>query len=228
MPKEMRGELILPAIEFPLQSEIGIAGAEYNWPAPVFHIADCPLKRPADDISWALRVQQLIAAIRTAPPPSRADAALRLCYVDDANLLTVAERESFGAALWARIDPQKRLPMDTHLVAHVFLHLPSPDPHAAARYFTDTLFKAPVSDLLNEAALMAINGAATPMKRRTEVLRPVREDALRILDGILSLNAVQPPRPDLIDADLLRRRAARQIGPVLTKAMECAPRTGQD
>jgi hypothetical protein len=100
---------------------------------------------------------------------------------------------------------------------HVFLHLPSPDPPAAARYFTDILFKAPVSDLLNEAALMAINGAATPMKRRTEVLRPVREDALRILDGILSLNAV--PWPDLIDADVLRRRSARQIGPVLTKAI---------
>jgi SIR2-like domain len=219
MPKEMRGELILPAIEFPLQSEIGVSGPEHHWPTPVSHIADCPLKKPDDEIKLRMRVQQLIEATRTGKPSSRADAALRLCYLDDANLLLPVERESYGQALWAQQDPQKHLPLGTHLLAHVFLHLPAPDLNAATRYFTDSLFKAPANDLLNEAALMTINGAATPIKRRLEALRPAREDALRIFDAILALKPLQPTQAGAIDADLLRRRAARQIGPVLAKAI---------
>jgi SIR2-like domain len=219
MPKETRGDLILRALEFPIQSEIGVSGPEHHWPTPVSHIADCPLKKPADETKWSLRVQQLIEATRTGPAPSRADAALRLCYLDDANLLSPAERESFGAALWAQQDAQTHVPRGTHLLAHVFLQLPAPDPNAPTRYFTDILFKAPASELLNEATLMAINGAATPTKRRLEAFRPARNDAIRIFDAILALKPSQRTQANLIDAETLRRRAARQIGPVLAKAI---------
>ncbi len=219
MPRDMRGELILPAIEFPLQSEIGISGPEHDWPAPIFHIADCPFKKPADEVKWGMRIQQLIEATRTGQMASRADAALRLCYLDDANLLSPAERESYGTALWAQQDPQTHLPIGTHLLAHVFLHLPAPDPNAAARYFTDILFKAPTGDLLTEDALMSIHGAATPTKRRTEALRPAREDALRIFDTILALQPLQPNQTGLHGSDLMRRRLVREIGPVLANAI---------
>ncbi len=216
MPKEMRAELVLPAIEFPLQSEIGLSMPEQHWPTPVSHIADCPLKKPNEAARWSLRVQQLIEATRLVNSSSRADAALRLCYLDDANLLVPNEREAFGNALWAQHDPKTRLPIGTRLVAHVFLHLPAPDPNAARRYFMDVLYKAPVKELLTEASLIAINGAATPTKRRSEILRPPREDAVCIFDTILRLQPKQTNEPG---ADMMRKRVARCIGPVLTKAI---------
>jgi len=216
MPREVRGELILPAIEFPLQSEIGAAGPEHDWPSPVTHIAGCPLQKPANSMRWDHRVQELIEATRTGQPPSRGDAALRLCYLDEANLLPPAEREAFAAALWAQRDARTHLPSGTTLLAHVFLRLPAPDVSVAKRYFTDFLFKASPKELFSESTLLAVYGAATPNNERSEVLRPAPEDALRIFDAIAAL---QPSQTTELGADIMRKRVARQIGPVLTKAI---------
>jgi hypothetical protein len=220
MPSKMRGELALSAIEFPLQSEIDFVGPVPGWPTPVTHIADCLLRDPANATRWSMRVQQLIEATRSGEVPTRADAALRLYYLDEANLLSPAEREEFGAALWAQQDPQNRLPTGTHLLPHVFLDLPAPDSNAATRYFTEILFKTPASKVLNPTDLMVINGAATPTKRRVDAVRPVRQDALLIFDAILTLKPLEAARPYMIGAEMLQRRAsARQVGPVLTKAI---------
>ena len=216
MPKEKSAELILPAIEFPLQSEIGITAPEHTWPVPVSHIAGCPFKREGDFGRWNLRVQQLIEAVRTGPRSLRADAALRLTHLDDAGLLLPEERDAFGGALWARRDARTGLPIDTSLLAHVFLQLPAPDADAARRYFADVLYKAQGNELLNDESLSAINGAATPTGRRSEVLRPPREDALRILDVLLNL---QPRQTNELGVDMMRRRVARSIGPVISKAI---------
>lgn len=216
MPKEIRGELTLGAVEFPLQSEAGSTLPEHYWPSPVSHIADCPLKKPADSMKWALRVQQLIDATRTGQPPSRSDAALRLCYLNEADLLLPAEREAYGKALWAQQDPKTHLPSGTNLLAHTFLHLPAPDPSVALRYFTDILFKASPNELLTESALMAVNGAATSVKGRSETLCPPREDALRMFDAI---SALQPAQTSPFGTDGMRKRVARQIGPALARAI---------
>ena len=218
MPRKTRGELILSAIEFPLPSEIGITGPGYQWPAPVSHIAGCAPERPADDVKWSMRIQQLIQATRTGQVPSRADAALRLYHLDKASLLSPAELASYGKALWAQMDRQKNLPLGTNLLPHVFLDIPSQDhPNAAVRYFTDYLFKAPARDLLRGDALLAIIGAAIPTKRR-EALRPIREDALRLFDAILALKPVEGIHADLIDMGA-RTHLARQIGPALAIAI---------
>ena len=201
MPKETRAELLLPAVEFPLQSEIGISMLEHLWPTPVSHIADCPLKKPIDAARWGLRVQQLISATRLVNSSSRADAAIRLFHLDNAGLLEPTEREAFGDALWAQQDPKTHLPIGTNLVAHVFLDLPSPDVNAARRYFTEALFKAPAAtELLTQTNLMAIIGAATPNKRRTEAIRPPREDAVRLFDIMLT---AQPSQTNELGADMI-------------------------
>jgi hypothetical protein len=216
MPRNARAELVLSAVEFPLQSEIGIAAPVHHWPAPVSHIAGCPLRKPADIARWTLRVRQLIDAVRTGNPASRADAALRLCYLDDAGLLQPDERETFGKALWAQQDDKRGLPAGTNLVEHVFLHLPAADADAVRRYFIDILYKAQGNELLNEASLAAITGAATPTKQRSEVIRPAHVDALRILDALLTL---KPSQTNELGADMMRKRVSRCIGPVLTKAI---------
>ena len=219
MPRDQRADLILPALEFPLQSEIGFNGPHHDWPAPLFHIADCLLKKPADKTKWNMRLQQLIQAVRTEQQPSRADAAMRLCYLDHAKLLSPTERKAYGHALWSQPDPRTGLPISTNFAAHTFLNLPAPDPNVAARYFTDTLFKMPAHELLNDVnLLMAITGAATPTDRRSEPLRPSREEALRILDAIIALKPVEQTLPRLFDANMLKR-AIRQLGTALARAI---------
>ncbi|QXX74608.1 SIR2 family protein [Methylovirgula sp. HY1] len=220
MPKELRAELVPSAIEFPIQGEIGMSVPEREWPTPVSHIANCPLRRNAKEAVWSVRIQQLISATRTGDSASRPDAALRLCFLDDARLLSAAEQESFGQALWAQQDPEKHIPNNTHLLAHVFLRVAAPDPDAAARYFTEILFKAPAKDLLtNEASLMAMVGAAAPTAHPSRILRPTRADAIRIFDEMLALKPAHITPPNALGVELQRKGVTRQFGPLLIKSL---------
>lgn len=119
-----QGELAFAAIDFPLSTEIGIE--ERIWPNGVMAIWESTPTRPAGDIRWAHRVQQLISA-SSRGLPSRKEATYRLAYLAIRGGLLYEESRRFAETLWSELDaPEYGLPANTNLIPSAFAQLPAP------------------------------------------------------------------------------------------------------
>ncbi|MDI1347130.1 MAG: SIR2 family protein [Pseudolabrys sp.] len=216
-PPAQRGELALSAIQFPLRTEAGFQGPE-QWPQPITYIGESRYERPDRNPSWGSRIHELIEAVRSEQRDTRADASMRLLFLDERKLLSEAERGALGDALYAQRDPSELIPSNTNFYSFVFLSLPSPDPALATRYFNEVVYKETGDKLFTEEALISIKGAAQKGRFNDKIQLPSREDALLLLDAILAW----APKPSSSPIDFNRnlpKRVGREIGPCLVHAI---------
>jgi len=129
VPPSDRAGLVLPALEFPLSSEVRLTDQfARKWPNPLpllFEtLFEVPPNRPIDNVRWRKRIFELIEA-SSWESAGRAEAVLRLTYLAHHNALSDDESASFGRALWSKTDGQDSpLPLDTGLLSYSFAELP--------------------------------------------------------------------------------------------------------
>ena len=124
MPADRQASIALDVIKFPLATERG--GHSPSWPDLIRVITQIKPHRDSRDPRWDQRIVELLAA--AAPNAiGRMEATDRLAYLATHDVLKPSERDSFGAALWGKVDNDAQpLPADTQLLASTVAKLPAP------------------------------------------------------------------------------------------------------
>ncbi len=139
MPQSKILEKIPDLLSLPIPGENGFdVNSPQYWPEPlsfVEWIEDTELGSNDNKFLWTEPIKCLVAIIESGDSESRKRATLRLAKLHEINALDSKETESFGNALWGRIDPKKELPSDTSLLDSSYLFLPEPEEGIAKRNF---------------------------------------------------------------------------------------------
>jgi hypothetical protein len=217
MPPALRSEQLTDLLDFPLPSATGMHPHMLSdWPNPADWIDSDLLTRPSSGAVFAERVSKLIFAVADAVPSDRTAAAQRLAELYFAGTLTGEESARFAEALWKRRESEKHFPSDTQFLSHIFLLLPSPDFPAALSLFKERNHERQESDYLR-----ALGWAAAGVKGQPRIAVFTKDEALSMVDRILSRKPKPIPRPDLGFFERENRRAEDAIGLVL--ANTCLP-----
>ncbi len=146
VPQSDRGTLILSGLEFPLSAEKNVD--PHFWPDSILFFWGGRFSRPAEDLRWNVRIQQLIQA-SVAGQPSRNEAVNRLAFLAIHNLLTSDESQSFGDALWSETDREENgIPGKTDLLMSIFTKLPTPITIDASARIRSRLYDEPIGTWL--------------------------------------------------------------------------------
>jgi hypothetical protein len=237
VPPSRRTLLILPALELSLSSEARTDA--HRWPNPIQLFWTLPPDRPTEDGRWAARIQQLIQAAMDGQP-AREEAILRLAYLAKHDVLTAAERQAFGQALWSEIEKAAMpLPERTGRLINMFATLPAPENINAEERVRTRLFEANPAEFLSvstpfssETGAGSVNYLRSFIGAAQDNLLPTPEQAVRLFDQI---TAWRPSRPDNIDPwnesllrsfhDAIRSPAGDTLALAIAPAMRAVDRT---
>lgn len=153
VPESQHHELLLEALSFPLQHEIGINDHK-EWPNPV-------IKLPGDrNEGTALdrRIDEIIDGIKPRSPRS-APALLRLLPLLESGFLTKIEQQKIADKIWGAIPDYAALP-EVGLLKYVLLGLPAQDSFEVKRVVRHYLFEAKDNNLFESSLLTDIANAA--------------------------------------------------------------------
>ncbi|HEV7642783.1 MAG TPA: SIR2 family protein [Pyrinomonadaceae bacterium] len=119
-------------LSLPLPTEGGFQVAQpQTWSDPFERIRwkkDFKLPEGHDRSTWDPVIENLIRIIRSGPAEARKRAIIRLATLHEIKILNANETTEFARAIWSRIDPETRLPVETNLeMSSLLLYLPNPD-----------------------------------------------------------------------------------------------------
>jgi hypothetical protein len=139
MPQSKILEKIPALLSLPIPGENGFTVENpQHWHEPLSFIEwieNTELGSNDNRFLWTESIERLIAIVENGENESRYRAILRLSKLNEISALDDKETESFGNALWKRIDPKTGLPSDTQLLNYSYLFLPEPEEGIAKRNF---------------------------------------------------------------------------------------------
>jgi hypothetical protein len=215
VPPSVRATLVTEMLSFPLPDEAGIhSDLARGWPEPAAWLPTPLIPRPIHDAEFAARVSALIGKVASGDAGNRERAARRLTGLYMGGTLNSTEAELFGRALWSRRTSQIDLPADTSLYSYMFLLLPSPDKAAARALFMSHSHEPTSYDYFVSLAL-----AAQKQRDGSRGLVLTREEALKLLKGILSWQPKKAPELDLANVRGENRISRQTIGAAMADAI---------
>jgi hypothetical protein len=180
-----RAQVALEAVEFPLPSEIGLAGPTVDyWRGPLFDLyrLDLRFSRDFAEPRWGARVRKLLQL--ASVPESRELATHQLAILVQTELLSAEERDEFGKVLWQQVDAGDfGLPTGTNLLGHMFAVLPAPPGVRNVERVSHRLYDN-VSAIVGDATCLFAIATAGGRVQRTMLPTPLQ--AQELFDGILS------------------------------------------
>ncbi len=139
MPQSKILEKIPDLLSLPIPGENGFTVENpQHWHEPLSFIEwieNTELGSNDNRFLWTESIERLISIVENGENESRYRAILRLSKLNEISALDDKETESFGNALWKRIDPKTGLPSDTQLLNYSYLFLPEPAEGIAKRNF---------------------------------------------------------------------------------------------
>jgi hypothetical protein len=157
IPESQHHELLLDALLFPLQAEIGLTD-HGKWPNPV-------IKHPGKrnpNTTLERRIDEIIDRIAHCSPAS-SPALLRLFALIKCDFLTANEKQKIAEKIWGATSNYQVVP-ETGLLNYVLLQLPSPDQSATRALVRNSLFEKKDSTLFEPSLMMDIANAAQAEK----------------------------------------------------------------
>lgn len=154
IPVQQHHELLIEALSFPLESEIGLKDND-KWPNPI-------IEQPGSrNLNAALdrRIDAIIDSIGPCSPQS-AHALLRLLPLIKNNFLTEIENAKIATQIWSDSPNYQKIP-NTGLLSYVLLYLPAQDHSKVEMLIRSYLFENAGDDLFKQEILMDIATAAT-------------------------------------------------------------------
>lgn len=205
IPSSLHHELLLDALLFPLQTEIGVRDHE-KWPNPVIKYPGSRIPNTALD----RRIDEIIDGI--APCSSQSGSALlRLLPLLESDFLTGDERRRIAEKLWGAVPDYQELPQ-TGLLRYILVKLPADDTAAVRGLVRKYLFEAKGDDLFELPLLTDIANAAQAESVKELADEDQAADYFRRLVGWREKHNEN----DLFDfSDREERRKGRLIGEVL-------------
>ena len=135
---------------------------------------------------WSSQIASLINAVAdNSGKSSRQDATYRLLKLFTSDKLTKNEIRNFGNAIWKHAE-NNSFPVNTNLLPHVFLQLPSPDPDTSRQIFEREVVIKLAQGSLNEHLLQSLVGISYSLKDQYKHYRINPEHALSILNHALN------------------------------------------
>lgn len=152
-PTSEHHELLLDALEFPLQSEIRFQD-HAEWPNPVI----IPSGNRPQNAVLDRRIDEIIEKITSCTPQSGC-ALIRLLPLLKSEFLTTEERQKIANKIWGESPNYQDLP-ETGLLKYLFLKLPAHDSIKVRNTVRRYLFEAPNDSLFSPALLLDVSSAA--------------------------------------------------------------------
>lgn len=232
VPKSEQGELLIDALDFPLQNEVTDNAFPF-WPNPVIHYPNSRDTYP----NQLKRIGELIEFAKPNTPSSSA-ALLRLlplCKKD--GFLTSADYEKLTRVLWGESPNYRDIPHVPNLFPHAFLLLPAPNIEKVKvlihnhlynhsdEVLTDTrkeLRSFPSSEIHD--AIIIYEGVANAAASWPTSLLPTPEQALSIFDRLVAWRPIKSYADTLGLQNGERKRLANSTGKALSYAIAPALR----
>lgn len=197
IPADERNELAETAIFLPLSGERNANGIDADWPELIDVFDQADFRRPAKNLKWAKRIEELVRAVRYGNPLDRDRAILRLRALFKAGLLETSEKEDLANAIWIKTNGEGGWPTSDSLYPFVFLELPEASPHQAKKLFLDRCVKGADAASLDVHFVRNLNGG---LKTSRDVMEEARRNFPRILENFVSW------KPRIIERDIVRRQ----------------------
>ncbi|ROM90148.1 SIR2 family NAD-dependent protein deacylase [Pseudomonas brassicacearum] len=154
VPTSMHYELLLVALSFPLQREMG-GGKVHNWPNPIIKF---PASSRSDSTAIDKRIDEIIDCIPPCADES-SSALLRLLPLLDSNFLKLAERQKIINCIWGSEPNYDNLP-EVGLLKHVLIRLGGQDSNSIRASIRKYLFEAEGEWIFDPLLLTSISNAA--------------------------------------------------------------------
>lgn len=181
---ERRREIALEVLCLPLPNEAEFNGPGHDHPEASELLKAKDWKAREDTYGWNSRISYLLEQANSVHSEARNHAIFRLLRLYEAQALTTAEEEKLGQRLWSGTKPEQAI-VESRLLPHVLLHLPSPDPKAPKEIFSKHVQRV-ADGLFDENSLNSLHGASYT------------------LDGTYSRYPLEPVTAEKILANLLQ------------------------
>ena len=157
IPESQQNEVLLDALQFPLQAEIGITDHD-RWPNPVI---EHPGKRNPN-ATLDRRIDEIIHLIAPCSPAS-GPALLRLLPLVEGEFLTADERQKIAEKIWGAPPNYQTIP-ETGLLKFALLQLPSPDLSVTRVLVRNFLFERKDADSFDLPLMADLVNASEKLK----------------------------------------------------------------
>ena len=230
IPTSEQGELLVDALDYPLQSEVTNASSP-RWPNPCI---DYPNDRNTYS-NLENRIHQLIDSVANSVSGTRTSALQRLLpLAKKDNFLTQAERASLATALWGSAPDYQTLP-ETGLFPHALLLLPAQDESRVKLLVRQYLYDRS-KDVLEgtqkelrrfpspeiKQAVTVYAGMAHAATNKTTCLFPTPEQALALFDQLVAWRPEKEEDDFFGSANRARKELTNSIGEALSFAISPA------
>ncbi len=154
VPRSMHHELLLVALSFPLQREMG-RGMVHNWPNPIIKF---PATSRPDSAAIDKRIDEIIDCISPCSDES-SSALLRLLPLLDSSFLKLGEQEKIIKCIWGEQPNYGNLP-EVGLLKHVLIKLGGQASNLIRTNIRKYLFEAEGEWIFDPLLLTSISNAA--------------------------------------------------------------------
>ena len=209
IPEPHHYEVLLEALSFPLQTEIGVEERK-EWANPVIrHLGERGQNAVLDR-----RIDEIIDHITPCSSQS-APALLRLLPLIERDFLTDMELNKIAEKVWGA-DPEHHILPETGLLKYVLLKIPSQNPSSVRALVRHYLFEAKDSNLFNQEILTDIANAA-----QVENIKefPSEEQAVDYFNKLVVWRAQENDNDMLGFSKHKEQQTAELIGEVLARSV---------
>lgn len=209
IPKSQQHELLLDALSFPLQTEIGIKNNKVL-PNPVIEF---PGSR-GSDIALDRRIAEIVDGIE--PCCSQSGPALsRLLPLLRSGFLTDNEQRKIAEKIWG-VTPNYRVLPDTGLLRYVLLEFPTQDSASARNLVREYLFEARGDSLFDPSLLRDIANAAYAENIKEF---PSGDQAVDYFSRLVSWRVKHNDKDPLGFSDRIEKQKSGFIGEALSRSI---------
>ncbi|MDH6231609.1 hypothetical protein M2281_002207 [Mesorhizobium soli] len=226
---ERRHEIALDVLHLPLPNEAKFAGIERDFPEASELLEAKVWAARERTHSWKSRIAHLLDQSKGGDRESRRHAIFRLLRLFEAGVLTDKEAEEFGQGLWLGTAPHQTS-VESGLLPHVFLRLPSPDPRLPIRHFAELVQK--IADGSYDADLLvSLHSASYTLQGEYSLYQLDLFTAQTILGSLLKWQPKPVGRRTAFDFEEVRdnEHTERAIARVLSSTiLPCVPTEAVD
>lgn len=209
IPDFQHSELLLDALQFPLQPEIGLEDSD-RWPNPII---ENPGKRNSDTL-LDRRIDEIIDQIEPCSIKST-PALLRLLPLIEGDFLKPTEKQKIAEKIWGSQPNYETLP-NTGLFKYALLKLPSQDINKARTLVRKSLFEVTDENLIDATLMEDIANAAISQKIKE---LPDEIQAVNYFNRLITWRMPNYDKDVFGFRDQAERRKCELIGQVLGQSI---------